>query len=130
MPTIIEEEKNNIEFLTKQYKRCIYVLKEKEKKVNLRNKISPLFFITFICTWGALAISSYYIFHNSLLGNIITLILLGANIYVYIIFINAFLEEANNEYKNAQDSLNNIKNELDTYLQKNNYNIDKFYRNI
>ena len=127
------KEEENINFLVKQYKKNLYLLKEKEKKINFRNKISPLFFIFFLYNWGSLIIVDYYMFNNSFLGNVLTLIFLGINVYVYILFGNAFLEEAKDEYEEIQNIIDSIKMDIDTYLEKNKYDtnmIEEFYKNI
>ena len=72
-------------------------------------------------------------FNNSFLGNVLTLIFLGINVYVYILFGNAFLEEAKDEYEEIQNIIDSIKMDIDTYLEKNKYDtnmIEEFYKNI
>lgn len=119
-----------LEFLVNQMKMNENKLKEKEKKLRVRNKFYLLFFIPFLYMWVILAIGNYYLFHESLLGNIITVILIGIHIYVYIIFINTFLKEAKDEYQSACKAFENSKNKLDKYLIENNYEIADFYKNL
>lgn len=120
---------SELEFLISQVKTNENKVKEKKKNLILRNKLCILFIIPFCYMWLILVIGNYSLFHESFFGNIITVVFIGIHIYVYVVFTNAFLKDAQNKYENAINALDNAKAELDKYLEENNYKRDNFYKN-
>lgn len=123
-----EEEKKKLDYLGKQYKKFLIDLKNNERIIQIKEKCTIIFFICFIFTFCSIAIVVKY--NNNVFFRLLGVIVEFLNIYVYIMFGNSYIEDSKKESDRLIQDIDNISNEINNILQKNNLNEEDFYKEL
>ena len=125
-----EEDKLNLESLTKQYKNSLIRLKSNEDVIKLREKYLIFFFICGIYTWIAIIVATIQLFQNELIKILIVLVTLGSNIYIHLLFSSYYIKEIEQENEFLFQTIDELSEKIDLILKENNIDNNEFYKKI
>lgn len=124
------KEEKKIQNLSQMYVTALKKLQIIEKNISMKKKISFIFVIMFIFTWTTLVICIYQFLGNTIFSNILSLIAIGLNVYVYIIFADNYIETDIKESDKLVQQIQNITLELDTLIEKYDIPEQEFYKQL
>ena len=126
---IIEEEKNRLVFLAKQYHSNIYRLEKNKEITNFKNTFfPPVILIMFLFSWTCISIFVYLYKKSLILQLIIGFPAVIINGYAYLVFYSNFLFQEKEEEMTVNQNIEKILNEINSILDKYNITKEDFYK--